>query len=109
MEGSGKMLVTAVGINSQTGIIFALLGASQGDEKPKEKDKKGGKKKDGPNEGIYIVLKGIIHREQNTMNKKVTDGYRAVKHEIESFMNDIFWMAFNTNSASCLEWKMVDG
>ena len=28
MEGSGKMLVTAVGINSQSGIIFALLGAA---------------------------------------------------------------------------------
>ena len=29
MEGSGKMVVTAVGINSQSGIIFALLGATQ--------------------------------------------------------------------------------
>lgn len=29
MEGSGKMLVTAVGVNSQTGIIFTLLGASE--------------------------------------------------------------------------------
>lgn len=28
MEGSGKMIVTAVGINSQAGIIFALLGAA---------------------------------------------------------------------------------
>lgn len=28
MEGSGKMLVTAVGINSQTGIILSLLGVS---------------------------------------------------------------------------------
>uniref|UniRef100_A0AAQ5XGT6 Calcium-transporting ATPase n=1 Tax=Amphiprion ocellaris TaxID=80972 RepID=A0AAQ5XGT6_AMPOC len=28
MEGSGKMLVTAVGVNSQTGIIFTLLGES---------------------------------------------------------------------------------
>ena len=27
MEGSGKVVVTAVGINSQAGIIFALLGA----------------------------------------------------------------------------------
>lgn len=54
MEGSGKMLVTAVGINSQTGIIFALLGATQGEEEQKkEKEKKNGKKKsDGPNEGI---------------------------------------------------------
>ncbi|XP_076814824.1 plasma membrane calcium-transporting ATPase 2-like isoform X2 [Clavelina lepadiformis] len=30
MEGSGKMVVTAVGVNSQTGIIFSLLGASEG-------------------------------------------------------------------------------
>ena len=41
MEGSGKMLVTAVGINSQTGIIFALLGASNIDSKEKKKKKKG--------------------------------------------------------------------
>ncbi|XP_069142494.1 plasma membrane calcium-transporting ATPase 2-like isoform X2 [Argopecten irradians] len=41
MEGSGKMVVTAVGVNSQTGIIFALLGASQDeDEKKDKKDKK---------------------------------------------------------------------
>ncbi|XP_060075457.1 plasma membrane calcium-transporting ATPase 2-like isoform X2 [Ylistrum balloti] len=40
MEGSGKMVVTAVGVNSQTGIIFALLGASQDeDEKKDKKDK----------------------------------------------------------------------
>jgi len=36
MEGSGKMLVTAVGINSQSGIIFALLGAAV-EEGEKEK------------------------------------------------------------------------
>ena len=29
MEGSGRMLVTAVGLNSQTGIIFTLIGAAQ--------------------------------------------------------------------------------
>ncbi|XP_053150604.1 plasma membrane calcium-transporting ATPase 2 isoform X8 [Hemicordylus capensis] len=37
MEGSGRMLVTAVGVNSQTGIIFTLLGAGEEEEK---KDKK---------------------------------------------------------------------
>ena len=31
MEGSGKMLVTAVGLNSQSGIIFSLMGASAGE------------------------------------------------------------------------------
>lgn len=30
MEGSGKMVITAVGMNSQTGIIMTLLGATKG-------------------------------------------------------------------------------
>ncbi|XP_060239929.1 plasma membrane calcium-transporting ATPase 2 isoform X2 [Meriones unguiculatus] len=38
MEGSGRMVVTAVGVNSQTGIIFTLLGA--GGEEEEKKDKK---------------------------------------------------------------------
>ncbi|XP_045407428.1 plasma membrane calcium-transporting ATPase 2 isoform X5 [Lemur catta] len=42
MEGSGRMLVTAVGVNSQTGIIFTLLGA--GGEEEEKKDKKGKEK-----------------------------------------------------------------
>ncbi|XP_060239937.1 plasma membrane calcium-transporting ATPase 2 isoform X10 [Meriones unguiculatus] len=45
MEGSGRMVVTAVGVNSQTGIIFTLLGA--GGEEEEKKDKKGVKKGDG--------------------------------------------------------------
>uniref|UniRef100_A0A8V5HD91 Calcium-transporting ATPase n=1 Tax=Melopsittacus undulatus TaxID=13146 RepID=A0A8V5HD91_MELUD len=45
MEGSGRMVVTAVGINSQTGIIFTLLGAGEGDE---EKKVKKGKKSGAP-------------------------------------------------------------
>uniref|UniRef100_A0A7N5ZW64 Calcium-transporting ATPase n=1 Tax=Anabas testudineus TaxID=64144 RepID=A0A7N5ZW64_ANATE len=35
MEGSGRMMVSAVGLNSQTGIIFTLLGASENDEEKK--------------------------------------------------------------------------
>uniref|UniRef100_A0A8C7YG58 Calcium-transporting ATPase n=1 Tax=Oryzias sinensis TaxID=183150 RepID=A0A8C7YG58_9TELE len=35
MEGSGRMVVSAVGLNSQTGIIFTLLGASEHDEEKK--------------------------------------------------------------------------
>lgn len=49
MEGSGKMLVTAVGVNSQTGIIFTLLGAGEDDdeddEEKKEKEEKKKQKK----------------------------------------------------------------
>ncbi|XP_040178821.1 plasma membrane calcium-transporting ATPase 3 isoform X6 [Rana temporaria] len=54
MEGSGRMAVTAVGINSQTGIIFTLLGA--GGEEEEKKDKKG-KQQDGAVENIQIKAK----------------------------------------------------
>uniref|UniRef100_A0A6I8QNW9 Calcium-transporting ATPase n=1 Tax=Xenopus tropicalis TaxID=8364 RepID=A0A6I8QNW9_XENTR len=50
MEGSGKMVVTAIGVNSQTGIIFTLLGAGENEEekeKEKEKKDKKNKKQDG--------------------------------------------------------------
>ncbi|XP_024610191.1 plasma membrane calcium-transporting ATPase 1 [Neophocaena asiaeorientalis asiaeorientalis] len=49
MEGSGRMVVTAVGINSQTGIIFTLLGAGGEEEEKKDEKKKEkkNKKQDG--------------------------------------------------------------
>lgn len=43
MEGSGRMVVTAVGVNSQTGIIFTLLGAGVEEEEKKEKKGKNNK------------------------------------------------------------------
>ncbi|CAL9706602.1 unnamed protein product [Knipowitschia caucasica] len=49
MEGSGRMVVSAVGLNSQTGIIFTLLGASENDEEKKVKKSKK-RKKPGPPE-----------------------------------------------------------
>ncbi|NXM19302.1 AT2B1 ATPase, partial [Ploceus nigricollis] len=40
MEGSGRMVVTAVGVNSQSGIIFTLLGAA-GDGEDDGRDRRG--------------------------------------------------------------------
>lgn len=47
MEGSGKMLVTAVGVNSQAGIIFTLLGAAVDQQEAEIKKMK---------KGMYINL-----------------------------------------------------
>uniref|UniRef100_A0A6Q2ZAH1 Calcium-transporting ATPase n=1 Tax=Esox lucius TaxID=8010 RepID=A0A6Q2ZAH1_ESOLU len=54
MEGSGKMLVTAVGINSQTGIIFTLLGVGEGEEE--KKDKKGKKQWDSKKQDEAVAM-----------------------------------------------------
>ncbi|XP_067614140.1 plasma membrane calcium-transporting ATPase 3-like isoform X5 [Eurosta solidaginis] len=42
MEGSGKMVVTAVGVNSQAGIIFTLLGAAVDEQEAELKKRKKG-------------------------------------------------------------------
>ena len=42
MEGSGRMVVTAVGINSQAGIIFTLLGAAADQQEADAKKRKKG-------------------------------------------------------------------
>ena len=44
MEGGAKVLVTAVGLHSQTGIIMSLLGATDNEEKEKYKENKNDKK-----------------------------------------------------------------
>lgn len=49
MEGSGKMVVTAVGVNSQTGIIFTLLGGGEDEDDDEEKKEKEEKKKQRKN------------------------------------------------------------
>uniref|UniRef100_A0AAQ5WZP9 Calcium-transporting ATPase n=1 Tax=Amphiprion ocellaris TaxID=80972 RepID=A0AAQ5WZP9_AMPOC len=63
MEGSGRMVVTAVGVNSQTGIIFTLLGA--GVEEEEKKEKKGWKKQNAP--------------PKNMTNMKKQDGAAAME------------------------------
>ncbi|XP_028924805.1 plasma membrane calcium-transporting ATPase 4 isoform X2 [Ornithorhynchus anatinus] len=77
MEGSGRMLVTAVGINSQTGIIFTLLGAGEGDE---EKKVKKGKKQGAPEnrnkaktqDGVALEIQPLKSQEgvENEEKKK---------------------------------------
>ncbi|XP_061488228.1 plasma membrane calcium-transporting ATPase 4 isoform X5 [Rhineura floridana] len=78
MEGSGRMVVTAVGINSQTGIIFTLLGAGEGDE---EKKVKKGKKPGAPEnrnkaktqDGVALEIQPLKSQEgvENEEKKKV--------------------------------------
>ncbi|XP_042621751.1 plasma membrane calcium-transporting ATPase 2-like isoform X9 [Cyprinus carpio] len=66
MEGSGRMLVTAVGVNSQTGIIFTLLGA--GGEEEEKKEKKGQALEDG------LQLADCSHLSSHPIATIATDG-----------------------------------
>lgn len=63
MEGSGKMVVTAVGVNSQAGIIFTLLGAAVDEqEQVIKKMKKGELSADLEDSYFYTVFARFYSR-----------------------------------------------
>ncbi|XP_042622242.1 plasma membrane calcium-transporting ATPase 3-like isoform X4 [Cyprinus carpio] len=63
MEGSGRMVVTAVGLNSQTGIIFTLLGAGSEDEEKKVKKAK-------TQDGIALEIQPLKSEEGGESEEK---------------------------------------
>ncbi|KAM8917291.1 plasma membrane calcium-transporting ATPase 2 isoform 7-T15 [Spinachia spinachia] len=91
MEGSGRMLVTAIGVNSQTGIIFTLLGA--GPEEEEKKEKKGGavedghqntvKKQDGAAAMEMQPLKSAEGGESDEKEKKKVSGSKKDKSVLQ--------------------------
>ncbi|XP_060619157.2 plasma membrane calcium-transporting ATPase 3 isoform X4 [Anolis sagrei] len=76
MEGSGRMVISAVGVNSQTGIIFTLLGA--GGEEEEKKDKKDAKAEDSSTNGTGGKQQdGAVENNQNKAKKQ--DGAVAME------------------------------
>ncbi|XP_069489186.1 plasma membrane calcium-transporting ATPase 4 isoform X2 [Ambystoma mexicanum] len=77
MEGSGRMVVTAVGVNSQTGIIFTLLGAGEGEE---EKKAKKAKAQDGVPLEIQPLKseEGVENEEKEKKTAKVPKREKSV-------------------------------
>lgn len=71
MEGSGKMLVTAVGVNSQTGIIFTLLGGGEDDDDNEEEKKKEKEEKKKQKKSQYApLLVALINSAQTQTHKE---------------------------------------
>ncbi|KAI7811992.1 putative plasma membrane calcium-transporting ATPase 1-like, partial [Triplophysa rosa] len=85
MEGSGRMVVTAVGINSQTGIIFTLLGGGDDedddDNDEDKKEKKERKKREKMKEKERKIKKNKdkkkSKKQDGTEKKKDKDGGRV--------------------------------
>nr|XP_015814582.2 plasma membrane calcium-transporting ATPase 2 isoform X10 [Nothobranchius furzeri] len=80
MEGSGRMVVTAVGVNSQTGIIFTLLGASTEEEEKKEKKVK---KQDGAAAMEMQPLKSAEGGEADEKEKKKVSAPKKEKSVLQ--------------------------
>ncbi|XP_068780275.1 plasma membrane calcium-transporting ATPase 3 isoform X7 [Struthio camelus] len=80
MEGSGKMVVTAVGVNSQTGIIFTLLGAGGEEEEKKEKK---AKKQDGAVAMEMQPLKSAEGGDVDERERKRSSGPKKEKSVLQ--------------------------
>ncbi|XP_063071458.1 plasma membrane calcium-transporting ATPase 4 isoform X1 [Engraulis encrasicolus] len=78
MEGSCRMVVTAVGLNSQTGIIFTLLGAGEDEEK---KVKKGTKKGPPENRNKAKTQDGIALEIQPLKSEEGTESEEKEEKE----------------------------
>ncbi|XP_017915418.1 PREDICTED: plasma membrane calcium-transporting ATPase 4 [Capra hircus] len=86
MEGSGQMVVTAVGISSQTGIIFTLSGASEWEE---EEKKKKGKKQGVPEnrnkaktqDGVALEIQPLNSQEGIDSEEKEKKAAKLPKKE----------------------------
>ncbi|XP_058859697.1 plasma membrane calcium-transporting ATPase 1-like isoform X2 [Acipenser ruthenus] len=74
MEGSGRMVVTAVGLNSQTGIIFTLLGAG-GDEEEKKL------KKAKAQDGVALEIQPLKSEEGVECEEKEVKKVNVTKKE----------------------------
>uniref|UniRef100_A0A3P8NMS6 Calcium-transporting ATPase n=1 Tax=Astatotilapia calliptera TaxID=8154 RepID=A0A3P8NMS6_ASTCA len=85
MEGSGRMVVSAVGLNSQTGIIFTLLGASENDEEKKVKKSK----KQGPpenrNKGNPSIHPSSQRIETEGLKIRVVETLKPLKKSLLDF------------------------
>lgn len=54
------MVVTAIGVNSQTGIIFTLLGAGEEDEDDEKEEKKKEKERKKDKKSMPVLLFGVL-------------------------------------------------
>ncbi|XP_068108976.1 plasma membrane calcium-transporting ATPase 2 isoform X6 [Hyperolius riggenbachi] len=80
MEGSGRMLVTAVGVNSQTGIIFTLLGASEMEDEKKDKKVK---QQDGAAAMEMLPLKSAEGGDGEEKEKKKSHSHKKEKSVLQ--------------------------
>ncbi|KAL2771012.1 plasma membrane calcium-transporting ATPase 4 isoform 4a [Daubentonia madagascariensis] len=107
MEGSGRMVVTAVGVNSQTGIIFTLLGANEDNE---EEKKKKGKKQGVPEnrnkaktqDGVALEIQPLNSQEGIDSEEKDKKAAKVPKKEKSVLQGKLTRLAVQIGKAGLL-------
>ncbi|KAL0609000.1 Plasma membrane calcium-transporting ATPase 4 [Plecturocebus cupreus] len=117
MEGSGRMVVTAVGINSQTGIILTLLGVNEDDEgEKKKKGKKQGvpenRNKAKTQDGVALEIQPLNSQEGIDNEEKEKKAVKVPKKEKSVLQGKLTRLAVQIGKADgvflcCPGWSAV--
>ncbi|XP_059393454.1 plasma membrane calcium-transporting ATPase 3-like isoform X4 [Carassius carassius] len=106
MEGSGRMVVSAVGLNSQTGIIFTLLGAGGEDEEKKVKKAK-------TQDGIALEIQplkseeGVESEEKEEKEEKEKKKVNVTKKEKSVLQSKLTRLAVQIGKAGLIMSAMT--
>ncbi|XP_007897688.1 plasma membrane calcium-transporting ATPase 2 isoform X2 [Callorhinchus milii] len=95
MEGSGRILVTAVGVNSQTGIIFTLLGAGTEEEEKKNKKAKA-------QDGVALEIQPLKSEEGVDLEEKEKKKSHVPKKEKSVLQGKLTKLAVQIGKAGLL-------
>ncbi|KAL4828464.1 hypothetical protein H8958_012829 [Nasalis larvatus] len=107
MEGSGRMVVTAVGVNSQTGIILTLLGVNEDDEgEKKKKGKKQGvpenRNKAKTQDGVALEIQPLNSQEGIDNEEKDKKAVKVPKKEKSVLQGKLTRLAVQIGKAGLL-------
>ncbi|XP_072419815.1 plasma membrane calcium-transporting ATPase 1-like isoform X4 [Chiloscyllium punctatum] len=95
MEGSGRILVTAVGLNSQTGIIFTLLGAGSDEEEKKNKKAKA-------QDGVALEIQPLKSEEGGDLEEREKKKSNIPKKEKSVLQGKLTKLAVQIGKAGLL-------
>ncbi|CAJ0931188.1 unnamed protein product, partial [Mesorhabditis belari] len=88
MEGSGRFIVTAVGVNSQTGIIMSLLGAVKQEKEEKKETSKDGEQ-NLPNGNGMAVGNGVQKDGKSMPPQEEEDAAKASKSVLQAKLSSL--------------------
>nr|XP_036668892.1 plasma membrane calcium-transporting ATPase 2 isoform X3 [Drosophila suzukii] len=102
MEGSGKMVVTAVGVNSQAGIIFTLLGAAVDEQEAEIK-----KMKKGESDGRAQIKGNQAPTQRQTVTSEGTKSESEGNHVPQSSSSSAAAETGHKKEKSVLQAKLT--
>ncbi|VDN94672.1 unnamed protein product [Brugia pahangi] len=110
MEGSGKMVVTAVGVNSQTGIIMTLLGAAKDvvEEERKAAKREGKASGASKEQSVCLIWHAVLYHCATALSDRIHKMLMMI-HLISRARSNILAIVFEISGDAIASAGVEDG